>query len=88
MTIKLEKTTEVNLDPTMGDLGMEIIWYWVRAYDDNNTIKLQKVYREEAMANTAYTGIIAYYEQHQTVEPTKEIVAQHKIIPHEEAIPG
>lgn len=80
MTIKIEKETEINLDPLSGKLGIESVWHWVRAYDASNSIILQKVYREQADAQKAYDGLIAYYEQNKTLDPKKEILATHEIV--------
>lgn len=80
MTIKIEKETGINFDPFRGELGIEIIWHWVRAYDASNSVILQKVYIEQADAQKAYDGMVAYYDRNKTFDSKIAVLATHEIV--------
>lgn len=79
MRIELTKETEISKGgSSIIPAGEESIWYWVRAYkEDNRTIS--ECFREKDKAELFYRGLKAFKDKYGSCESQSEIIMSDEI---------
>lgn len=76
----MEKETELNTDQMRGELGVDMIWYWVKIYKgEAKHPDIQKCYRSEADALKVYNGFVEAAKTRSTILPVTELINQIEI---------
>ena len=79
MKIELSKEISVASRGTNSEIGMQDIWFWVRAYEKNDVKIVSECFREETAATSFYEGLLKHYSQFKTYGPINEVIKSYDL---------